>query len=268
MAMAKVYIDREELSAARFAALQQARACSGPELIGTLALFWAETRQRELECAPAPEVAACLPVAPQLRDAWLADMLAVGYLTQDDAGVHIRDNEGLGAKKAAYRAAGAKGGLQRAKQARAPRTKRAPKAAKAVAMVVAPSVEVAEPLLITEGKTPAAAANARAWHAYATAYHAKLRQWPVRNAKSNALIAQVVQRIGQQDAPAVLDFYVSHPNAIFMERLYPLELAVRNIESLRTQWANGQAITRDEVEWMAKGDALERQRQRMLAADL
>lgn len=86
------------------------------------------------------------------------------------------------------------------------------------------------------------------WQAYAEAYERLFGVSPVRNVKINSLIVQLIKRIPMTDAPAVLRFYVGHGNSFYAQRMYPLDLAVKDAESLHTQWKLNKPITKATIE--------------------
>lgn len=82
----------------------------------------------------------------------------------------------------------------------------------------------------------------RVWNGYSVAYAAKYGVEPVRNAKTNSAIANIVKRIGS-DAEAVAVWFVSHPDAFYVKSLHDVTLLLKDCERLRTQWATGRTIT-------------------------
>lgn len=81
------------------------------------------------------------------------------------------------------------------------------------------------------------------WNAYAMAYQQRYRVEPVRNAKVNGQLAQLVQRLGVEEAPLVAAFYVGHPGALYVRAKHPVDLLLRDAEGLRTEWATGRHVT-------------------------
>lgn len=77
------------------------------------------------------------------------------------------------------------------------------------------------------------------YRAYAEGYVKQYRVEPVRNAKANALLCQLVDRLGAKEAPPVAAFYVSLTTPLYVKAGHPLNLLVRDCESLRTQWKTG-----------------------------
>ncbi|RYF52459.1 MAG: hypothetical protein EOO38_00170 [Cytophagaceae bacterium] len=91
-------------------------------------------------------------------------------------------------------------------------------------------------------------ATRSAWTAYSKSYQREFGAVPVRNAKVNALIKQFCKRLPLADAPQVLGFFVGHGNSYYAQRMYPLDLAVKDAESLHTQWLTGRTVTRASME--------------------
>lgn len=81
------------------------------------------------------------------------------------------------------------------------------------------------------------------WAAYAEAYRKRYGIEPVRNAKSNALCCQLVDRLGAEEAPKVAAFYVGHRKTTYTARRHTLDLLVCDAEALRTDWLTGQQST-------------------------
>lgn len=84
--------------------------------------------------------------------------------------------------------------------------------------------------------------TAETWTAYAAAYELRYGVEPVRNATVNGQLAQFVSRVGAEEAPDVAAFYVNHGNALYRNAQHPVNLLLRDAESLRTQWATGRKV--------------------------
>lgn len=93
------------------------------------------------------------------------------------------------------------------------------------------------------GKLIPAKATTPVWKAYAAAYEKRYGAPPKTNARNNSLLAQVISRIGAEEAPAVAEFYVTHSLAKFVQNLHPLDMFLANCEPLRTQWFTGKRVT-------------------------
>lgn len=100
-------------------------------------------------------------------------------------------------------------------------------------------------------KTEAQMANANTWDAYTIAYLERYGVEPVRNAKVNAQIAQLVQRLGADEAPQVAMFYVTINDSFFIRASHEFGLLVARAEGIRTQWITGRqvnAVTARQIE--------------------
>lgn len=111
-----------------------------------------------------------------------------------------------------------------------------PSAGVADAPAVPPKPKAAKP-----AKEPAPTSDA--WDSYATAYRERYGELPVRNAKVNGQLAQLIARLGADEAPGVARFYVGHQNAMYVRAMHPVDLLLRDAEGLRTSWATGRQVT-------------------------
>lgn len=105
----------------------------------------------------------------------------------------------------------------------------------------ATNVKVLKPRAAKE-KTPAQIANAATWDGYTIAYLERYGVEPVRNAKVNAQVAQLVQRLGADEAPQVAMFYVTINDSFFIRASHDLGLLVARAEGIRTQWLTGRQV--------------------------
>lgn len=81
------------------------------------------------------------------------------------------------------------------------------------------------------------------WQAYAEAYRIRYKADPIRNAMVNGQLAQLVGRLGADEAPAVAEFYLTHKNRFYVEKMHPVGLLLSDAEKLRTEWATGRQVT-------------------------
>lgn len=87
------------------------------------------------------------------------------------------------------------------------------------------------------------------WAAYELAYQQRYDVAPVRNAKVNAAIGQLVKRLGASEAPAVAAWFVGNVNQAFVvQRCHAVGDLLAQCESYRTQWAAGRAVTQTEAQ--------------------
>ncbi|MCY3732941.1 MAG: DUF1376 domain-containing protein, partial [Chloroflexi bacterium] len=83
------------------------------------------------------------------------------------------------------------------------------------------------------------ARSAPVWEAYAPALLLRYGPEPPRNAKTNALLCQLVDRLGAEDAPHVAEFYLRHSARWYVEKGHSVAALVVDAEKLRTEWATG-----------------------------
>lgn len=88
----------------------------------------------------------------------------------------------------------------------------------------------------------AAEACRQVWAAYSEAYLSRYGAEPVRNAKVNTQVAQLVKNLGT-DAAAVAAFFVWHSDAFYVRKGHDIGCAVTDSGKLRTEWVTGNRIT-------------------------
>ena len=84
--------------------------------------------------------------------------------------------------------------------------------------------------------------NRQVWAAYSQAYQQRYQAEPVRNAKINKQIANLVKNLGA-DAVAVAAWFVNHNSAYYIQRGHSIGNLLADCEKLRTEWATGRAMT-------------------------
>lgn len=89
--------------------------------------------------------------------------------------------------------------------------------------------------------------NRLAFESYKNAFYLRYKIEPVRSAKTNAAIAQIVSRVGHEEAPGMLDFFVWHNDPFYLKSMHQIGLALRDCESLRIQYLKGKPITMKDV---------------------
>ncbi len=82
-----------------------------------------------------------------------------------------------------------------------------------------------------------------AWDAYTGAFVQRYGTDPVRNATTNAQMAQFVGRLGAEEAPHVAAFYVGHNGAFYVRGGHAVGGLLKDAEKLRTEWATRRQIT-------------------------
>lgn len=261
--MVAIKVDYRELSQGRFVCLQEQMGWTRAEALGCIALFWADTRNAGVEQGSLQVLQQYISAGSN-RAQVLQALAAAGYLQPiTPQGVFaIAGNEGCAAKaqarQAQARKAGAASAAKRKAKPRAKKTAAAPAAALALAPA-APAAGLAAP----QPPTAYQLACKHTWEAYASAYQRQTGQLPARNAKTNALVQQLVQRLGHEEAPQVAAFYVGHPNPYYANRVWPLDALVKDAEPMRTQWAAKVRVTPQAAQAAAQQSHYEARRARL-----
>lgn len=94
-----------------------------------------------------------------------------------------------------------------------------------------------------DSETDLQAACRATWNAYAKAYAQRHKVAPVRNAKVNTNVRQLVQRLGREEAPQVAAWFVSVNERYVTQGMHDLGLLLARCEAYRTQWATGRQMT-------------------------
>lgn len=87
------------------------------------------------------------------------------------------------------------------------------------------------------------AANKKTWDSYCQEFFFRYGTEPIRNAKQNSLIKKFTERIGQENAPEVIAFYLQHSMALYVRAGHCLDLALRDAEKLYAEWQTGRQVT-------------------------
>lgn len=97
----------------------------------------------------------------------------------------------------------------------------------------------------------------KTWDAYRDGYRKLYGVEPVRNAKVNSQICQLVDRLGAEEAPQVAAFYLAHKKQIYASNRHPVSLLLRDAEGIRTDFLTKRAGTSEQTapktmaEWCA-----------------
>ena len=86
-------------------------------------------------------------------------------------------------------------------------------------------------------------ATSATWAAYSSAFVNRYGTEPVRNAKVNGILANLVKRIGEDDAPHVAGFFVGHNDSFYVRRMHSVDMLLNSCEALHAQWKTGREMT-------------------------
>ncbi len=99
--------------------------------------------------------------------------------------------------------------------------------------------------LAENSETGLQAACRATWAAYATAYRTRHGVAPVRNAKVNSNVRQIVQRLGHTEAPLVAAWFLTVNERYVVQNMHDLGALLAKCEAYRTQWATGRQVTEE-----------------------
>lgn len=88
---------------------------------------------------------------------------------------------------------------------------------------------------------------------------------PIRNAQVNAICKQIVERVGIEDAPDLVAFYLSHDNKFYLSKCHQLKFCLSDAEKLYTEMKKGIKMTRGTIEAVESKQEDEAQYQRVMA---
>ncbi|HEL3863037.1 helix-turn-helix domain-containing protein [Stenotrophomonas maltophilia] len=97
--------------------------------------------------------------------------------------------------------------------------------------------------LVVDSETDLQAACRATWVAYAGAYRTRHGVAPVRNAKVNSSVRQIVQRLGYSEAPLVAAWFLTVNERYVVQNMHDLGALLTKCEAYRTQWATGRQMT-------------------------
>lgn len=84
--------------------------------------------------------------------------------------------------------------------------------------------------------------NLETWLSYKHAYSVRYGVAPVQNGKSNSLIKQLVQALGES-AVGVAAFYVRHNDRNYVNKMHQLTILLADHAKLHTEWATNEMMT-------------------------
>lgn len=252
--MPQLRFDQRDLASPRFKTLVRALGRREDTALGFILLFWHRTRAAKLVDVRASEVQAFFSCDFDEQPRFFEALLIAGYLEPltpgplENATLRIVDN-GPALRARAIRQRVAEAGGQAYLKKYGPMLGKNRVAAKVALVAAAPPPARAKAVRSRKLAVPSEhlEATRAAWDAYAQAYARVTGHAPLRNAKQNAHIKQFCQRVPHEDAPGLIRFYVGHRHQVYRERIWPLDMLVKDAESLYTQYKTNVQVTRAQV---------------------
>lgn len=90
-------------------------------------------------------------------------------------------------------------------------------------------------------------ATGETWNAYAEAFRQRYGVEATCNARVRGQLAQLVQRVGKDDAPHVAAFYVGLNNGYYVGKGHGVGPLLADAEKLHAEWKRGRAVTQAEA---------------------
>jgi len=109
----------------------------------------------------------------------------------------------------------------------------------------------AERTALTKQKAPVgkdqASPISKAWGAYSEAFKAKYGVEPIRNAKVMGQLKQFIERVGQNDAPDILRFYLQQHDRWTVQNGHTVGIALHQAEKLAAGFRGAKMMTEKEA---------------------
>lgn len=81
------------------------------------------------------------------------------------------------------------------------------------------------------------------WESYRDAYQKRYGAPPIRNATINGQLSNLVKRLGEDSAPHVAEFYLTHQDPRYVRAMHPVGLLLLDAEKLHTEWVTKRNVT-------------------------
>jgi hypothetical protein len=93
------------------------------------------------------------------------------------------------------------------------------------------------------------------FEAYSEAYAKRYGQEPLRNAKVNSACSQIAKQVGVEIGKAVMHFYLEQNVAWYVQKAHAIEYALKDLQALRTNMLNNQAMSSRQAQLADKQQA-------------
>lgn len=101
-------------------------------------------------------------------------------------------------------------------------------------------------------KTKSPQNTAETWTAYSEWYEKRYKVQPARNAKVNSQLKQFCERVGFEDAPKIITFYLLQNDYWYVKQMHTIGVALAEAEKLVAGYRRGTLTTRREAEYVDK----------------
>jgi hypothetical protein len=126
----------------------------------------------------------------------------------------------------------------------------------ATAEAAAPQKAIEPEVLIDEPKAKAQKpAGSLIFEAYREAYLRRYNVEPLRNAKTNGICSQISKQLPLDEAIALMHFFLQQNVAFYIQRGHAIQLALGDLQALRTNMLNNQAMSSRQAQLADKQQA-------------
>lgn len=126
----------------------------------------------------------------------------------------------------------------------------------ATAEAAAPQKAIEPEVLIDEPKAKAQKpAGSLIFEAYREAYLRRYNVEPLRNAKTNGICSQIAKQLPLDEAIALMHFFLQQNVAFYIQRGHAIQLALGDLQALRTNMLNNQAMSSRQAQLADKQQA-------------
>jgi hypothetical protein len=126
----------------------------------------------------------------------------------------------------------------------------------ATAEAAAPQKAIEPEVLIDEPRAKAQKpAGSLIFEAYREAYLRRYNVEPLRNAKTNGICSQIAKQLPLDEAIALMHFFLQQNVAFYIQRGHAIQLALGDLQALRTNMLNNQAMSSRQAQLADKQQA-------------
>jgi hypothetical protein len=126
----------------------------------------------------------------------------------------------------------------------------------ATAEAAAPQKAIEPEVLIDEPKAKSQKpAGSLIFEAYREAYLRRYNVEPLRNAKTNGICSQISKQLPLDEAIALMHFFLQQNVAFYIQRGHAIQLALGDLQALRTNMLNNQAMSSRQAQLADKQQA-------------
>lgn len=122
----------------------------------------------------------------------------------------------------------------------------------AAAQPTAPIEPVTQLMTIEVDTVKSKPKTEQTWRAYCEAYQLRYNVEPLRNAKVNAQLKQFCERVGYEEGPELMRFYLGINDFWYVKQMHTVGIALADAEKIVAAYRRGSVVTKREAEYIDK----------------